>query len=51
MRKLTKGLIIGSMAATSLISASMMMNNDSARRNVVRNSKKAKRTAEDLLNM
>lgn len=51
MRNFTKGILIGTMAAGSIVSASMMLKDDSTRRSIVKNSKKAKRTAEDLLNM
>ncbi len=51
MRNFTKGLLIGSVACGSVLSASMLLNSDSAKRSAIRNGKKAMRTAEDLLNM
>ncbi len=51
MRNFTKGMIVGTMAIGTIASASMIMNNDSTRRSIARKSKRAYRTAEDLLNM
>ncbi len=51
MRNFTKGVLIGSVAIGSVMSASMVMQNSNAKRNILKGSKKAYRAAEDLLNM
>lgn len=51
MKKFTKGVIIGSVAVGSILSASMAMQDRGARNRVMKNTKKAYRKAEDLLNM
>ncbi len=51
MRRFTKGILLGSVAVGSVMSASMIMQNNSAKRSVLKGTKKAYRAAEDLLNM
>lgn len=51
MKNLTKGIIIGSVAVGSIMSASMLAKDDGMKKAMMKNSKKAARKAEDLLNM
>ncbi len=51
MRNFTKGVLIGSVAVGSVISATMAVQNTNAKKNILKGSKKAYRAAEDLLNM
>ncbi len=51
MRNFTKGLLIGGVAVGSVVSATMAVQNNNVKRSILKGSKKAYRTAEDLLNM
>lgn len=51
MKNFTKGMIVGSMAVGTVLSASMMTRDKDMQKDLMKSSKKAMKKAEDLLNM